>query len=239
MSRHNHPADAPGSARWDADTINNITQTIALMAAGAWAVYTFIYQQQIAPALAPPTLTLTSTLEKAGQRGDLTAIRCAVTRTNVGQSGVRVLGITYNLTGIKERFLAGGAVNLAFTNPLTDVGKVNRTLYQGEPERQEVIQKIGTLFAGAHAQGIPSELNPEESISRDMVVYADRSKFDRVQMHVSLVYVSLSDPAPPLMLETNEQGFLSANLAPVCQNRKASCTSIYSTDFSTELSLWD
>jgi hypothetical protein len=45
--------DAHERARLDADTINNITQTVALLAVGAWAVYTFIYQEMIAPAPCP------------------------------------------------------------------------------------------------------------------------------------------------------------------------------------------
>jgi len=132
-------------ARLDADTINNITQTVALILAGAWGVYTFIYQERIAPALAPPTLSVTSVLEKAGRHGNLTAIRCSVTRTNVGQSSVRILGLTYNVSGIKEQFLTGSAANPGFASPLGDAVSVNRARYQLKPARQEIILQNGTL----------------------------------------------------------------------------------------------
>jgi len=36
-----------------AETVNSITQTLALILAGALGVYTFVYQERIAPALAP------------------------------------------------------------------------------------------------------------------------------------------------------------------------------------------
>ena len=222
-----------------AETVNSITQTLALILAGAWGVYTFVYQERIAPALAPPTLSVTSVLEKAGRHGDLTAIRCAVTRTNVGKSSVRILGLTYNLTGIKENFLSGSAGNPDFSRPPGNASTVIRTRYQLDPARQEFILQNGTLFAGAHAEGSPSDLNPEEAVTRDLVLYADRSRFDRVRLQVTLVYARLDDPPIPLSLETDEHGLLQARVAPDCHTQKPACTAVYTTDFATELSLWD
>lgn len=239
MPAQPHAPESSGRTRLDANTVNHLTQTIALLAAGAWAVYTFVYQQQIAPAMAPPTLSVSSVLEKAGRHGDMTAIRCAVTRTNVGQSGVRVLGLTYNLSGIKERFLSGASENPGYANPLDDTGAVRRARYQLDPERQEIILQNGTLFAGAHPNGHPSELNPEESVTREMVLYADSGRFDRVRLQVNLVYARLDQPAPPLVLERGTEGLLEAHAAPSCRNRKPACTAIFTTDFTTELSLWD
>jgi hypothetical protein len=207
--------------------------------AGAWGVYTFIYQERIAPSLAPPTLSVTSVLEKAGRHGDLTAIRCAVTRTNVGQSSVRILGLTYNVSGIKEQFLTGSGVNPGFASAVGDASFVNRARYQLEPARQEIILHNGTLFAGAHEGASSSDLNPEESVTRDMVLYADRSRFDRVRLHVSLVYGRLDDPPTPLMLETSPQGQVEAKLAPPCRDNKSVCSAVFTTDFTTELSLWE
>jgi hypothetical protein len=222
-----------------AETVNNITQTLALILAGAWGVYTFVYQERIAPALAPPTLSVTSILEKAGRHGDLTAIRCAVTRTNVGKSSVRILGLAYNLTGIKEHFLPGSAGNPDFSLPPDNASTMIRTRYQLEPARQEIIMQNGTLFAGAHAEGRPSDLNPEEAVTRDMVLYADRARFDRVRLQVTLIYARLDDPPTPLSFETDERGLLQAKIAPSCKTQKPACTAVYTTDFATEMSLWD
>lgn len=239
MTTRKRAPDNLNRARLEADTINNITQTVALILAGAWGVYTFIYQERIAPALAPPTLSVTSVLEKAGRHGDLTAIRCAVTRTNVGQSSVRILGLTYNVSGIKEQFLRGSAVNPGFASAVGEAATVNRARYQLEPEREEIILQNGTLFAGAHEGGSPSDLNPEEAVTRDMVLYADRARFDRVRLHVTLVYARLDDPPTPLILATDSHGLLEAKVAPLCRDQKPPCTAVYTTDFSTDLSLWD
>ena len=239
MASRNRDNEKPGRAGLGADTINNITQTVALILAGAWGVYTFVYQEQIAPALAPPTLSVSSLLEKAGRHDDQSAIRCAVTRTNVGKSSVRVLGLTYNLTGIKEHFLKGSAANPGFSMPSGNASQVIRTRHQLEPALEEIILQNGILFAGAHTDGSPSDLNPEEAVTRDMILYADRSRFDRVRLQVSLVYARLDDPPTPLSLEINNQGLLQASVAPECHTQKPACTEVYTTDFTTELSLWD
>jgi hypothetical protein len=188
VATHNRDNENPGRARLGADTVNNITQTVALILAGAWGVYTFVYQEPIAPALAPPTLSVSSLLEKAGRHDDQIAIRCAVNRANVGKSSVRVLGLTYNLTGIKEHFLKGTAANPGFSMPSSNASQVIRNRYQLEPALEEIILQNGILFAGAHTDGSPSDLNPEKAVTRDMILYADRSRFDRVRMQVSLVY---------------------------------------------------
>jgi hypothetical protein len=84
------------------ETLNSAVQTLAIVLAGAWGVYTFVYEAKIAPGLAPPSVSVTSALERVGQRGDLVAIRSTVTRTNVGQAEVRVLGLTYNVVGVRD-----------------------------------------------------------------------------------------------------------------------------------------
>ena len=95
----------PRSRRSDRlERANALVQTLAILAAGAWAVYTFIYEARIKPALEPPAVSVTTSLVRAGERDRHVAIRSTVTRKNVGQTGVRVLGLVYNVTGVRVRF---------------------------------------------------------------------------------------------------------------------------------------
>src|SRR3712207_2325035 len=107
MSKEAEPE--PTAPRFGMETLNSAVQTLAIVLAGAWGVYTFVYEAKIAPGLAPPSVSVTSTLERVGQRGDLVAIRSTVTRTNVGRTEVRVLGLTYNVVGVKTRFVEAPA----------------------------------------------------------------------------------------------------------------------------------
>lgn len=224
---------------FDSGTFNDIVQSIALIGAGIWAVYTFVYQSDIAPRLAPPTVTLSSVLEKAGHRGAMTAIRCTLTRANGGQSAVRVEALTYNAMGIKEHFLPSGEANPRFDQSHPDGNTVNLARYYAEPERREVILKNAHLFAGADKDGAVSELNPGESVTRDILFYADRSQFDRIRLKVRLVYTKASVPGVPLVLETDPEGLMNAVESPVCQKPGTRCAPVYSVDYVTELSLWD
>src|SRR3712207_1115101 len=90
--------------RFGLEALNSAVQTLAIVLAGAWAVYTFVYEAKIAPGLPPPSVSVTTKLERVGQRDGVVAIRSTVTRTNVGQAEVRVLGLTYNVVGVKVRF---------------------------------------------------------------------------------------------------------------------------------------
>lgn len=228
-----------GTLRLEADTVNNIVQTIALIGAGIWAVYTFVYQSEIAPGLAPPTVSLTSTLEKVGRHGDMTAIRATLTRANAGQNSVRVLALTYNAIGIRENFLAGETINPAFAEIDPAATSVSAAKYYTEPARQEAILRHAILFAGAHPGGSPAELSPGESVTRDIVFYADRKKFDRIRLRVQLLFEKASEPGVPLALETDAQGLITAVPGASCRVAGGGCATLYASDYVTELSLWD
>ena len=97
--------EPPSSPRsFNAERLNNFVQTLAIIGAGAWGVYTFIYEARIKPSLEPPAVSVMTRLEKAGERDNRIAIRSTVTRKNVGQTGVRVLGLVYNVIGVRAQF---------------------------------------------------------------------------------------------------------------------------------------
>jgi hypothetical protein len=146
MTEGSGPGPAP--SKFSMETLNSAVQTLAIVLAGAWGVYTFIYEARIKPGLAPPSVSVTSALEKVGQRGDLVAIRSTVTRTNVGQTGVRVLGLTYNVVGVKMRFVEAPAAD-PMPGDLSGSGAIAEARYYDEPEGGEVILRQGILFEGA------------------------------------------------------------------------------------------
>lgn len=222
-----------------AEALNNVVQTLAIVGAGIWGVYTFVYQAKIAPSLAPPTLSVTSTLEKAGQKGSLIAIRSTVTRSNVGQAGVRLLSLTYNVAGIRVHFADGDKTSPTFNRDYSQSSTASAARYYEQPEQSEVILRHGVLFEGAtRSPSRPSTLNPGETISRDMIFYADRARFDSIRFQVRLLYTKQSHPPVPLMFETDPDGELSAVPNPSCNTAPERCAGLTGTDFATELSLW-
>jgi hypothetical protein len=205
--------------------------------AGVWAVYTFVYQQQIQPALEPPALTFECQLEKAGTVGNRTAVKATILRKNVGHRGVRVLGIAYNVIGTAQTPL-----DQPITNPpelLQDKipGRFRFDRYQGPPQREELVMLGGTLFEGLEDTGLGlSELNPGESLSRDFLFYVNPRDFDAVRIHVVLIYQRQDEPPVPLAFHRDASGALTMSRKNPCINEP--CSPLQNTDFSTELSLW-
>ena len=236
MSKEAEPE--PPASKFSMETLTSAVQTLAIVLAGVWGVYTFVYEAKIAPGLAPPSMSVTSTLERVGQRGDLVAIRSTVTRTNVGQAEVRVLGLTYNVVGVRTRFGDAPAAG-AMPEQLPRSGKIAQARYYDEPEGGEVILRYGVLFEGATA--LPSErsaLNPGEAVSRDLIFYADPTRFDSIRFQVELSYAKMSAPPVPLVFEAGRDGRIAAVPGPDCQTEPSRCRALVTTDFGTEFSLW-
>ncbi|HEX8376040.1 MAG TPA: hypothetical protein VF606_12765 [Geminicoccaceae bacterium] len=219
---------------FDAATLSSWTQTLAIVAAGAWAVYTFIYEARIKPGLAPPAVSVTTSLVKAGERGERVAIRSTVTRTNVGQAGVRVLGLTYNVVGLKARFEPARAEPAAAPSSTIEEARGYALSDPGT-----VILRQGVLFAGAtDLPAAPSDLNPGEAVSRDLIFYADRTSFDSVRVKVSLAYAKDSEDPVRLRFESGTAGEIAVVTQADCRADPAACARLKTTDFATEFSLW-
>ncbi|MCW8087337.1 hypothetical protein [Sabulicella glaciei] len=220
------------------EVLSSAVQTLAIVLAGAWGVYTFIYEAKIAPGLAPPSVSVTSTLERVGQKGNLVAIRSTVTRTNVGQAEVRVLALTYNVIGVRVRFREAGEAG-AFPQALPGSSAIAQARYYDEAEGGEVLLRHGVLFEGAtELPSEPSALNPGEAVSRDLIFYADPDRFDTIRFQVELAYAKRSEPPVPLTFEVAPNGRLAAVPGPPCRDEPSRCRPLVVTDFGTEFSLW-
>jgi hypothetical protein len=236
MSKEAEPE--PTASKFSLEALNSAVQTLAIVLAGAWGVYTFVYEAKIAPGLAPPSVSVTSALERVGQRDGMVAIRSTVTRTNVGQAEVRVLGLTYNVVGVKVRFGEAPAAG-AMPEELPGSSTVAQARHYDEPEGGEVILRHGVLFEGATAlPSEPSGLNPGEAVSRDLIFYADPTRFDSIRFQVELSYAKMSEPPVPLVFEVGRDGRLAAVPGPDCRAEPSRCRALVTTDFGTEFSLW-
>lgn len=248
MPRQDPEPNAHGddAGRTSLERVNSLVQTLAIVGAGAWGVYTFVYEARIKPSLEPPSVSVKTDLVKAGERDDHVAIRSTVTRTNVGQTSVRVLGLSYNVVGLNARFSTGAGSErpkdlpereAAFEASLTRSASVGIAKdYEQGGEGGEVILREGVLFAGAtELAAEPSDLNPGETVSRDVVVYADRSRFDSVRFEVSLAYEKETDAPVRLRFENRPHSKLS--LVPAAPCTGDPCP-LKVTEFATEFSLW-
>ncbi|MBB2961840.1 hypothetical protein [Methylobacterium sp. R2-1] len=245
QDRHHDSHERPGQkrGRLGLEGANTLVQTLAILGAGAWGVYTFVYEARIKPGLAPPSVSVKTDLARVGERGDRVAIRSTVTRTNVGQAGVRVLGLTYTVVGIRTRFAEPGAQGeaemasreAAFRASLSGMATVDSARDYVRESGAPILRQ-GVLFSGATTLPTePSDLNPGESVSRDVIVYVDRKAFDAVRFEVRLAYAKEDGPPVRLRFEEGADGVLAAVPAEPCPTPKCP---LRTTDFATEFSLW-
>ncbi|AGY60286.1 hypothetical protein [Gloeobacter kilaueensis] len=224
--------------KFSLEKLNQAVQIVAIVAGGAWGIYTFVYRANIAPNLAPPTLSVTNVLTKVGHKGNWVAIRSTVSRSNVGHTGVRVLALTYNAIGVKTRFGKKTATGTNFARIAPGATVVSAARYYDNPVSDEVILHEGVLFEGATSKpSEPSTLNPGERVTRDLIFYVDRSKFDSIRFLVNFYYIRLSEQPLPLALKLDGRNLLMAEPDQTCL-ASGRCREATITDFATEFSLW-
>jgi hypothetical protein len=105
--------------------IRHIVEIVAIVAAGAWAFYTFIYEERIKPAHEPLEAVETVSLVRDGRIRNMDVVRVKVGIRNVGKTefdsialSLKVFGYRY---GREVRFTSDTAGSYAITDaaPLT------------------------------------------------------------------------------------------------------------------------
>ncbi len=83
-------------------TIRHIVEAVAIVSAGAWAFYTFVYQEKIKPASEPAALTLTTTLSSLGHDRRRDIVNLEIGLRNTGKTEIDIAADGYNIWG--ERY---------------------------------------------------------------------------------------------------------------------------------------
>lgn len=85
--------------RWT--TIRHIVEALAIVAAGAWAFYTFFYQEKIKPAGEAPALTPTITISRLGRDAQRDILKVSVAYHNSGRTELDIAADAVNVWGIR------------------------------------------------------------------------------------------------------------------------------------------
>ncbi len=81
--------------------VRDVAEVVAIVLAGAWAIYTFAWQNLLVPAIRPPSLVATIQMRHVGNEGPLAVIRLDESLHNTGINTVHFLG--YSITVLSER----------------------------------------------------------------------------------------------------------------------------------------
>jgi hypothetical protein len=84
-------------------TVRDVVEILAIVAAGVWAFYTFVYENQIKPANSQPVAQVESSLTRLGEKNGLIAVQSHLEIKNVGQAEIWLYGISETVLGSTVR----------------------------------------------------------------------------------------------------------------------------------------
>jgi hypothetical protein len=149
-------------------------EVIAIVLAGIWGFYQFIYEDKIKPFSETPSLTVTLKLEKLGTHGQWQAFRGTETIVNDSRIRVAILARTINMYGLN-------VVEKPKDGPFVlDSGtwNVNRAYRLDNP----VLMQSHAVFFSGDSRGTEGRwwLQPGDTSTRSAIYFVKMVKYDVV-----------------------------------------------------------
>lgn len=163
-------------------TVRDVVEVVAILAAGAWALYVFAYEQRIKPAAEPPSLLLTGELHKVGERQGLLQVEYTARLRNTGTSSVAVIATGF--TANAYRFASSQTPTDSHPYP-------SESIYQrdGRQLPQTLIyRKIDLTRFAEKANGGGFTLSPGEELPFSEIFIVKKGEFDAVNFDGSIAY---------------------------------------------------
>jgi hypothetical protein len=154
--------------------IRDVAEVVAIVLAGAWAIYTFAWQNLLVPAIKPPSFEATVQMRHVANEGSLAVIRIDETLRNTGINTVHFLG--YSITVLGMRVLPSATPQ---PPQMDDGGNVRETYYTfSKPVvvyRDAFITNLANPAVGRDLFLFPGQVT---TLSREF--YVPRGKFQRL-----------------------------------------------------------
>lgn len=230
------------SMKWAFESLNNLVQVAAIIAAGVWACYTFVYQDKIKPLAGSPSIIINNSLAKIGQQGDLLAVRLTSTVRNTGTMGIRFLAYYTEVFGYRiDRTKQPGA---SYRMPLQQIEKTGQLAENKYFERkdQEFIDGVVRLLEGSTSKPSGSVyLEPGGNFTFTWIVYVDRRQFDEINGFTRYFFTKNLTDTFPMVARQSPKGFVyieqtSPSECTLATSESFDC--VFRSDLGTQLSLW-
>jgi hypothetical protein len=185
--------------RWS--TLRHIVEAVAIVAAGVWAFYTFIYQEKIKPASEPAALSDTIAIRSLGQTRTREIMGITLSFHNTGKTAIDIAADGYNVWGrrygrnpiVRQRI---GAARREYN---ADLPIVSQRLVASMAELRDM------AVGGRKGQHIFIEPGAVDSISQVLAV--PRGTYDIVRAQVFAVPVKRTRVEKvPVAIATNKVG---------------------------------
>jgi hypothetical protein len=176
-----------------ARTLREIVEVVAILLAGIWALYVFVFENEIRPAFAPPTPSFTVEMRHVGDDRNLAVVRVEVTLRNPGSADVKFLG--YSLTVFGSKVIGAASPRPAAADPFENKLEAYNTYSKAEPVFRD---------AFVTSQGNPKAthglfLNAGQTTTLSDEFYVPKGRFDRLVAWLISDYTNLNTSIPTQM----------------------------------------
>ena len=79
--------------------VRDVIEVVAIIIAGFWAFYVFVYENRIKPSFENPDVNVTASMQRLGERNGLVAVGMRVDLHNLGSVKTNFIGIAINVSG--------------------------------------------------------------------------------------------------------------------------------------------
>ncbi|HET9392998.1 MAG TPA: hypothetical protein VFO29_05735 [Candidatus Rubrimentiphilum sp.] len=180
--------------------LRDIVEIVAIILAGAWAIYVFIYVERVKPVIGEPRVLLTGSLQRVGAKGDLTALEYTGSIRNAGLSTVYLIATAVTATGV--RFTTQGTpANVTMFN-----GSLTQYLRDARVSSRSTVYRVVNLTRFVKpSYGGGFGIAPGESIPFSGIFLVPRKDFDEITLDASIAY-SKVEHTFPTTVKTNPLG---------------------------------
>ncbi len=178
----------------------DVVEVVAILAAGFWAFYVFIYENRIKPSFTDPPITVSATLQKSSQHAGAVGILLKTELRNVGVVPFYLVG--YAIT------VLGARVTLS-TNPLPPTRSSRSETTDTYFRQSKFVPVYGSGYI-THL-GNPSatrelELQPGGSGAQEDIFFLPEGRFDFLTVHLNACFSKYADRTVPARLEFHRDG---------------------------------
>lgn len=185
--------------------IRDVVEICALLAAGIWAIYVFIYTDRIQPFQKPLTLVVTNAVQPIGAKGNLLAVQLQESIRNDGQTDVRLLADAQTLVGRNLGAPATKPLDLARSSaPLIVIS------HAALPHADAVVYASAVRYRGTtpRAGNYYAAIAPGETWRSQQLIYVPRGRYDSLELWSVYMVTKYFGNAIPLAVQSNPSGVL-------------------------------
>jgi len=169
--------------RWS--TARHVTEVVAIVAAGLWALYVFVYQERIKPSLEPPSVELTATFDRGSVVRGVRVAQLHIRVLNTGHVNSDIYGESVTVYGSRFARPARRVIDPTPADP--GHAEDDRTVATTPPEAVYAYGRLRDAAIGGRS-GWHIVLTPGEHFEFQVPIAVRDGRYDQLGAQVTAIF---------------------------------------------------